>query len=147
MSLLSLREPAVEHASRIPWEEPRLAAYFRGLVAADLAEDISAAPCTLLVPSRAAWADLPVSLDRLLCDPALVEARFDFFEYSVVPGIHFAHAPRKSVHTLQGRELVLGDARVVGWRGAGNVVRSLLAEGRLLHVVDALVYPGSLAVP
>ncbi|MEO8800002.1 MAG: hypothetical protein ABI551_19055 [Polyangiaceae bacterium] len=144
MSLLSLLQPEVEHASRIPWEQPDLAPYFRGLVAADLAEDIALTPCTLLVPNQTAWKQLPLPLDRLLWDPAFVETRFDFFEHTVIPGIHCAHRRRRSVHTLQGGEIMLGDSRVVGWRGAGNVVRSLMTNGLLVHVVDALVHSGSM---
>ena len=126
-----------------PWKELGLTGYMRGLCATDLIEELRDRPSTLIAPTQDALKRLPVPFEHLLFDPALVEARFDFFEYSVVRGVYFAHLARRPVLTLQGAPLEIGENRVVGRYGGANVVRSFVDDALLVHVVDGLVLPSA----
>lgn len=120
----------------------RLHRYDRGLRLTELDHDVAAQPrCTLLAPSDAAFEALGPALHDFLHDPALVEERTDFFEHTVLAGVH-AHPDEDRVwRTLHGSTIWLGPGRVRGRYGSARIVCSMLRGNVLMHVVDGLIFP------
>jgi uncharacterized surface protein with fasciclin (FAS1) repeats len=116
--------------------------FTQGLIRTCLHEDLAGgAPHTLLAPLDNARCPLPCSVEQLLHDEQLHDARFDVFEYLVVRGHVDAEAPRRSWDTLQGTPVQIGGGFVFGISGAARIVRTIKQGHLVLHLLDAWVLP------
>ena len=116
-----------------------------GFVATDLVTDLAEnGPFTLLAPFDAAFDALPWRFEDLLSGDALLEERFELFEYCVIPGVVAAEGPRQSWPTLNGDRIRIGQSTVIGSGGAARIVASVRWRGALVHAIDSCVLPSSL---
>jgi uncharacterized surface protein with fasciclin (FAS1) repeats len=116
-----------------------------GFLATDLVTDLAEnGPFTLLAPFDAAFDDLPWRFDELVANEALIEERFELFEYCVVPGVIPASGPLRSWPTLTGEPIRVGQGAVIGAGGAARIVASVRWRGALVHAIDSCVLPASL---
>ena len=116
-----------------------------GFLATDLVTDLAEnGPFTLIAPFDAAFDALPWRFEDLLAGDALIEERFELFEYCVIPGVVLADGPLQSWPTLNGERIRLGQRTVIGVAGAARIVASVRWRGALVHAIDSCVLPGSL---
>lgn len=133
--------PVVELLRRLVVSE-RLGRYSHGLLATGLLDDLrTEGPYTLLAPVDEAFDSLPFAFDELLYDDRLVEARFDLFEYLVARGSIDADDARQPYATVNGEHVRIGRGLVFGRYGAARVLKSVPAEGLVVHVLDQCVFP------
>jgi len=116
----------------------------RGLHLTGLAEDIVGGGHTLIAPIDAAFDALPWPFERLLEEDALVEPRFDLFEYLVVPEACAGDGPPRNFSTLQGERIRIGGRFVHGRHGVGRILATVTLDRLLVHVVDSCVLPSSI---
>lgn len=114
---------------------------FEGLREVGLLEDMDGMPHTLLAPVDRAFDRLPWAFDRLLADPSLVEARFDLFEYCVVPERVASDADPRPVLTLEGTPVFVGRTHVLGRHGGARILTTVESSNLVIHVLDACVLP------
>lgn len=120
----------------------RIDRFFAGLEATSLLEDLQVGgPYTLLAPLDAAYDALPWSFDALLRDPALVEARFDLFEYAVVRGVLGRDDDGDPRPTLHGGPVCVRVGYVLGLTGVARIVATRPFARGVVHVVDRVLAP------
>ncbi|MEZ4307271.1 MAG: hypothetical protein R3F14_04410 [Polyangiaceae bacterium] len=112
---------------------------FHGLAAVGLLDDLRAGFHTIIAPVNSAFDALPWAFEDLLYDPALVEPRFDLFEYLVVRG-DLPHGERE---TLEGSPVRIDRGIVHGRHGSASILRSYTDGARRVHVVSACILPAS----
>lgn len=119
--------------------------WLSGMHRAELVADLDeGGPYTLIAPVDEAFDGLPCTFEQLLRDPRAVESCVDLFEYLVVRGTCEAEGPARPFVTLHGESIEVGDGRVVGVRGTGRILLSVVWRGVTLHLVDACVWPSEL---
>lgn len=145
MELAGTHPPVRLVSGGAAWKPPpsaQIGRYSQGLLATGLREDLRTyGRHTLLAPVDDAFDRMPFTFDELLYDERLVEARFDVFEYLVVPGTIEAHGPRTAHASVQGEPVRIGRGLVFGRFGAARVLRSFEAGRLLVHVLDQCVFP------
>ena len=112
-----------------------------GLAAVGLLDDMQGRPHTLLAPIDRAFDVLPWSFERFLTDARLVEARFDLFEYCVVPSLLRSESDPRPVGTLEGTTVLIGHTHVLGRHGGARILTTVELPLLVVHVLDACVLP------